>query len=273
VEANVKDILGYEGTRCVVVGAATGMGAACATALVEMGAEVIALDIAPVSLPVKQTIEVDLSNPKSIDAAVRQIGGEIPKVFVCAGVPGPPRFDALQTMTVNFVGVRQVIEALLPKVPRGGAVALIASIAGVGYAKNLPKLKELCATPTFESAVEWCKANPDVANGYLGSKQALIVYTKLRASQLVAREIRLNALLPCPTDTPMLPQFYAQAGGQENLDKFFQSPIGRAATAAEMGDPLILLNSDAARFVSGIALEVDYGYCGEVHVGVRPGLL
>ena len=40
-----------------------------------------------------------------------------------------------------------------------------------------------------------------------------------------------------------------------------------------MGDPLILLNSDAARFVSGIALEVDYGYCGEVHVGVRPALL
>ena len=157
--------------------------------------------------------------------------------------------------------------------PRGGAVALIASIAGVGYPKNLAKLRELCATTTFESAVDWCRANPDIANGYLGSKQALIVYTKLRASQLVAREIRMNALLPCPTDTPMLPQFYAQAGGQENLEKFFASPIGRAATAAEMGDPLILLNSDAARFVSGIALEVDYGYCGEVHVGVRPGLL
>jgi NAD(P)-dependent dehydrogenase (short-subunit alcohol dehydrogenase family) len=269
----VRDILGYNGTRCVVVGAATGMGAACASALVEMGAEVIALDVAPISLPVKQAIEVDLSDPRSIDAAVRQIGGEVPKVFVCAGVPGPPRFDALTTMTVNFVGVRQVIEALLPKVPRGGAVALISSIAGVGYAKNLDKLKELCATETFESAVEWCKANPDVANGYLGSKQALIVYTKLRASQLVSRGIRINALLPCPTDTPMLPQFYAQAGGQDNLDKFFQSPAGRAATAAEMGDPLILLNSDAARFVSGIALEVDHGYCGEVHVGLRQALL
>ncbi len=269
----MRDILGYEGTRCVVVGAATGMGAACARTLVEMGAEVIAIDIAPISLPVKQAIEVDLADPRSIDAAVRQIAGEVPKVFVCAGVPGPPRFDALATMTVNFIGVRQVIEALLPRVPRGGAVALISSVAGVGYAKNLPKLLELCATTTFESAVDWCKANPEIANGYLGSKQALIVYTKLRASQLVAREIRMNALLPCPTDTPMLPRFYEQAGGQENLDRFFQAPIGRAATAAEMGDPLILLNSDAARFVSGIALEVDYGYCGEVHVGLRPGLL
>ena len=213
----MRDILGYEGTRCVVVGAATGMGAACARTLVEMGAEVIALDIAPISLPVKQSIEVDLQSPRSIEAAVRQIDGEIPKVFMCAGVPGPPRFDNFTTMTVNFVGVRAMLEALLPKVPRGGAVALIASIAGVGYPKNLAKLKELCATPTFESAVEWCKANPDIANGYLGSKQALIVYTKLRASKLVEREIRMNALLPCPTDTPMLPQFYAQSGGQENL--------------------------------------------------------
>jgi len=269
----VRDILAYEGTRCAVIGAATGMGNACASALLELGAEVIALDIAPIALPVKQAIEVDLASPRSISAAVSQIGGEIPKVFACAGVPGPPRFDALTTMTVNFVGVRQIIEELLPKVPRGGAVALISSVAGVGYAKHLAKLRELCATTSFASAVDWCQANPEVANGYLGSKQALIVYAKLRASQLVAREIRMNALLPAPTDTPMLPQFYEQAGGRENLDKFFQAPIGRAATAAEMGDPLILLNSDAARFVSGVALEVDYGYCGEVHVGVRPGLL
>jgi NAD(P)-dependent dehydrogenase (short-subunit alcohol dehydrogenase family) len=42
----VRDILGYEGTRCVVVSAATGMGAACARTLVEIGAEVIALDVA-----------------------------------------------------------------------------------------------------------------------------------------------------------------------------------------------------------------------------------
>jgi NAD(P)-dependent dehydrogenase (short-subunit alcohol dehydrogenase family) len=269
----VKDILGYEGTRCVVVGAATGMGEACARTLVEMGAEVIALDVAPVTAPVKQTIEVDLADPASIANAAGQIDGAVPKVFVCAGVPGPPRFDALATMRINFVGVRAITEALLPKVPEGGAVALISSVAGVGFAKNLEKLRALCETPTFEDAVAWCEANPDVANGYLGSKQALIVYTKWRASQLVSRGIRLNALLPAPTDTQMLPDFYAQAGGQQNLEQFFLSPIGRNATPAEMAEPLICLNGDAMRFVSGIALEVDHGYCGEVHVGARQGLL
>ncbi len=83
----------------------------------------------------------------------------------------------------------------------------------------------------------------------------------------------MNALLPAPTDTPMLPTFHKQAGGQENLEKFFLSPIGRNATAQEMAEPLILLSSDAARFLSGHLLIVDHGYCGEVDVGLRQGLL
>ena len=268
----MKDILGYEGTRCVVVGAATGMGEACARTLVELGAEVIALDIAPLGAPVKQAIAVDLADPASIAAAAAQIDGEIPKLFVCAGVPGPPRWDAFATMRVNFVGVRAITEALLPQVPRGGAVALISSIAGVGYAKQLERLKQLCATESFEDAVAWCEKNPDVANGYLGSKQALIVYTKLRASQLVERGIRMNCLLPAPTETPMLASFHAQVGGAENLE-LFVAPIGRNATSGEMALPLIALNSDAMSFVSGHDLEVDFGYCGEVDVGVRPRLL
>ena len=268
-----RDILGYEGRRCVVVGAATGMGDACASTLVAMGADVIALDVAPIQAKVARSLRVDLSDPASIDAAVKQIEGEVPALFVCAGVPGPPKFDALQTMTVNFVGVRHIIEKLLPQVPRGGAVALISSVAGIGYKKPLARWKELMAIPGFEAAVAWCQANPDVANGYLGSKQALNVYTKMRASELVERGIRLNCLLPAPTDTPMLPTFHGQAGGKDNLEKFFLAPIGRNATPAEMADPLIFLNSDAARFISGHALIVDYGYCGQVDVELRPALL
>jgi NAD(P)-dependent dehydrogenase (short-subunit alcohol dehydrogenase family) len=269
----VRDILGYEGKRCVVVGAATGMGDACARTLVEMGAEVIALDIAEVVSPVKQSIHVDLADEASIAQAVEQIPGEVPALFVCAAVPGAPRFDALTTMIVNFVGVRHIIESLVPRVPRGGAIALISSVAGIGYPKNLEKWNELMEIEGFAEASAWCEANPDPANGYLGSKQALNVYSKRRASSLVKQEVRMNALLPAPTDTPMLPDFHKAAGGQQNLEQFFLAPIGRNATPAEMAEPLILLNSDAARFISGHHLIVDYGYCGEVDVGLRQGLL
>ena len=40
-----------------------------------------------------------------------------------------------------------------------------------------------------------------------------------------------------------------------------------------MAEPLILLNSEASRFISGINLFVDYGYTGQVFCGQRPGLL
>jgi hypothetical protein len=40
-----------------------------------------------------------------------------------------------------------------------------------------------------------------------------------------------------------------------------------------MAEPLILLNSDASRFVSGVNLFVDYGYLAAVEVGARQGLL
>ena len=56
----MADLLGYEGKPVVLVGAATGMGDAATKHLVELGAEVYALDIAPIEAPVKQGIEVDL---------------------------------------------------------------------------------------------------------------------------------------------------------------------------------------------------------------------
>jgi hypothetical protein len=40
-----------------------------------------------------------------------------------------------------------------------------------------------------------------------------------------------------------------------------------------MGDPLVFLNSRAARFISGINLFVDYGYLASVEVGRKVGLL
>jgi NAD(P)-dependent dehydrogenase (short-subunit alcohol dehydrogenase family) len=93
-----------------------------------------------------------------------------------------------------------------------------------------------------------------------------------RAVELVPRRIRMNCLSPAPTETPMLPAFHAQVS-REFIDQHFQAPIGRNATPEEMAEPLLLLASDAARFVSGVNLWVDYGYVASVEVGARRALL
>lgn len=266
------DILQYEGKLCVVTGAASGMGEACARTLVGLGAEVIGLDVQDIPVPVKEAMHLDLMQESSIDDVVSRLPARVDRLFNCAGIPGAPRFSALDTMVVNYIGLKHLTEKVLPRIPRGGAVASITSVAGMGYRSNLDRVKELLAIDDFSAARAWCEAHPDVANGYLFSKQMIIGYTHVRAAELAKQEIRMNCLSPAPTDTPMMPAFY-EAAPKDFMDENFQAPVGRNATPEEMAEPLILLNSEAARFVSGHNLFVDYGYTGQVFMGQRPALL
>jgi len=262
------DLLGYQGKVCTITGAFSGMGEAAARHLVELGAEVHALDIKPTQVPVKQFIEIDLKDKASIDSALAKLPQEVDRHFNCAGIPGPP-FSNTDTMMVNFVGLRTLSEALVPRIRKGGAIASITSVAGMGYAKNMETVKELIAVDDFEAARQWCDDNPDkVAIAYVFSKQCITAWTKMRAVALAADEIRINCLSPAPTDTPMLPDFHAQVS-KDFLEENFLAPVGRNATPEEMGDPLIFLNSDMARFISGHNLFVDYGFVGDFEVGQR----
>jgi NAD(P)-dependent dehydrogenase (short-subunit alcohol dehydrogenase family) len=218
-----------------------------------------------------RTLEVDLSDPASIASAVKNLPQRIDRLFNCAGVPGPPRFDELATTLVNFVGLREMTEAVLPRIPEGGAVASITSAAGMGYKGNLERIGELLDTPDFKSARGWLEQHPESNNGYLFSKQCIIAYTKRRAFELVSRRIRMNCISPSPTDTPMLGAFHAQVG-KDFLEEHYLSPVGRNSTPEEQAEPLILLNSEAARFVSGQNPYVDFGYAGGVDVGLQEAL-
>src|SRR5258705_9364749 len=134
-EAAMKEVLGYAGAKVVVTGAASGMGEAAARLLVELGAEVHALDVRPVKVGVAQAIVTNLAEKGSIDAAVAQVPKRVDALFNCAGLPGPP-YPNLETMLVNFVGLRHLTESVLARIPEGGAVASITSVAGMGWRKN-----------------------------------------------------------------------------------------------------------------------------------------
>ena len=64
------DLFRYDGKTALVVGGATGMGAATAQAAADAGATVVVMDHAPVEFPVDRAIAVDLQDPASIDAAL-----------------------------------------------------------------------------------------------------------------------------------------------------------------------------------------------------------
>lgn len=260
----MRDLFGYEGKSVVVTGAASGMGQATARLLVELGAVVYALDVKEVSVPVKKYLSANLMKKESIEAAVAQIPGAVRSLFNCAGLPGPP-FSDVETCLVNFVGHRHLTELLLPRMGEGSAIVTIASLAGMGWPLNLPMVMQLVATQGFDAGKTWLEENAGavaqvMGTGYSFSKQCNIVSAKAQAWELAKRKIRINSLSPSSTETPMMPTFIAQHG-KENIDGWV-SPIGRYAFPEEMAEPLVFLNSNMARYISGQDLQVDYGTAG-----------
>ena len=86
----MRDVLGYAGAKVVVTGAASGMGEAAARLLVDLGAEVHALDVRPVKVGAAQAIATNLADRGSIDAAVGQLPNRIDALFHCAGLRARP---------------------------------------------------------------------------------------------------------------------------------------------------------------------------------------
>src|SRR6266568_2678505 len=117
----VFDAFRYDGKRALVVGGASGMGAATAELAQDAGAEVVVMDFAEVTLAGAKAIHVNLADAASIDAAVDECGGPVHALFSCAGVAdGTPGIDK-----INFIGHRHLIERLLAgsMLPRGSAIA------------------------------------------------------------------------------------------------------------------------------------------------------
>lgn len=262
----MQDVLGYEGRQVVVTGAASGMGAATATLLVALGADVVALDVASFDLDGGRTMAVDLRDRDSIDAAVDAIDGEVQAVFSVAGLPGPP-FSDLDTVTVNFIGARHLIESLVPQMADDGAVVCVASNAGLGWQQELDGLLPLVTTPDFEAARAWCEENPDaIDSGYMPSKKLINAWVAWRGTTLMEEKgLRLNCTNPGPTDTAMMPAFEALAG-KELIDAFI-GPSGRRSTAEEQAWPMLFLNSPRNTYVAAEALHVDGGFLGAMVTG------
>ena len=86
-EMSLFDALRFDGKRVLVVGGATGMGAAAAELALAPGADVVVMDYAPVKLAGVKAIKLNLAEKASIEAAVDECGGPIHALLACAPSP------------------------------------------------------------------------------------------------------------------------------------------------------------------------------------------
>jgi NAD(P)-dependent dehydrogenase (short-subunit alcohol dehydrogenase family) len=257
----MRDMLAYYQDRAVLVtGCSSGMGAAVARILHGAGAKVIGVDFREPTGGVDDFHQVDLSNPESIRTVVATLQGPIWAVFNCAGISGAVA-DALQVARVNFVGLRELNEAIIALVPEGGAIASVASAAGQDYAANAEKIIGLVRAPGFLGATSWLTDNEayvQARGGYTVSKEAVVLYTLDRCIELAANGIRINVIGPGVTDTPFLLDSAKQFGGMEFFDNM-KMVLGRWATPEDQAHILIYLNSDLAGYINGQVIWSDGG--------------
>lgn len=249
----------YFKKRVVVTGAYSGVGAALLDVLAELGRpEVIALDIRKPAGPIASYVETNMGKPSSVAAAAAKITGPIDVLFNNAGIAATHPVE--DVMGVNWFGLRQLSELLLPKIREGGAIVNTASIAGGQWPAHLQEVLECISLDTREELFGWCRDHAQlVGDGYSFSKECVQVYTMKSAKQTLARKVRTNSVCPAPIDTPLLPDFN-KTMTEKTMNWTINQIGGTIATPRDIAMALAFMGSDGARYVNGVNLNVDLGF-------------
>jgi NAD(P)-dependent dehydrogenase (short-subunit alcohol dehydrogenase family) len=214
------------GARALVTGGAGGIGAACVAQLQTAGARVAVLDLADAP-GADASLEVDVGDEAAVVAAVagvaREFGG-LDVAILSAGVGGSaPLLDITteewdRVVGVNlrgaFVCLRECARAMTATAPaRGGAIVAITSISGF--------------------------LSDRLMAHYAASKAGLAQLVRSAARELGAFGIRVNAVAPGTTDTPMFDATERLPGYRDRVAR--RAPLGRVGTADEVAQAALAL--------------------------------
>ena len=238
-------VLSFKNKQVVVVGAATGIGAALAALLRANGATVVVMDCEEVEG--SSSITVDLARPESVEAAVRALPTHIDAVAFVAGVPSTA--DPSDILKVNFLGQRSLFLALRPKLSEQSSIVFVSSITARRCDWTDEDLEAWVAAPTDVALDMALATRLDGVAAYQLSKRALNYWMKSRLPALVAEGIRANVVSPGPVQTKILKDF-EESMGKSRIEAASEL-VGRHGQPDEIAEVIAFLLSDAACWISG----------------------
>ena len=246
----------FEGKVALVTGAGMGIGLATAKAFADAGAAVVLADVNAEAVRAATErlvtaghkalgIRCDVADERQVAAMVEQAistFGRLDAAFNNAGihVPVAETADALgedfdRAIAINLRGVWSCMKYELRQMRTQGSGAIV----------NCSSQSGLVGTAGL--------------GAYTASKHAVVGLTKSAALEYAPKGIRINAVCPGSTDTPMVQQ--ALASEPETMKAVMKEiPLGRLGRAEEIASAVLWLCGPGAGFALGQALVVDGGY-------------
>src|SRR5271170_3466581 len=240
----------YEGKKVVIIGGTSGMGLATAKMLLDGGARALVTGLSKAGLESAEkeigkdaiVVSSDARSLTEIDALASRVKAEFDTfdlLFVSAGysirAPLESMTEAVydEMFNLNAKGPFFAVQKLAPLIKRGGSVVLTTSIANV---KGMP------GNATYGAA-----------------KAALRSFARVLAAELLPREIRVNAVSPGPTDTPIIDKAFGDTAAQIREQMSGMVPMKRFGTSEEIAKAVLFLAFDAT-YTTGAELPVDGGW-------------
>jgi NAD(P)-dependent dehydrogenase (short-subunit alcohol dehydrogenase family) len=246
------------GKTAFVTGAGSGIGAATARALATAGANVAVADI-------------NLASAEGVVESIRASGGNALAVGVDVSDEG--QVAAAVAATVEEFGGLHILHNNAADVSRAQTVAdaLIDEMDLETWERAMAVNLRGCmlctkyAVPHFRAAGEGVVINTSSGGGMRGeplrtaygtSKAAIVGFTRNVAAQYGRENIRCVAIAPGLILTPA-----SEAGfSEEMLQKILRhQPLPRLGRPEDIGNTVVFLASDAARFITGVTILVDGG--------------
>jgi NAD(P)-dependent dehydrogenase (short-subunit alcohol dehydrogenase family) len=239
-----------DGRQALITGAGSGIGEAIAHAMAEAGARVIAVDIDPAAERTAAAIgrgaasfACDVTDRAGCDRLAVEIRNRVGAISILVNNAGiirrgtvtepNTRADWDATLAVNLDGPYNMVTAFLDQLreTRGSVI-------------NIGSIQSFVALPNSAA--------------YTTSKGGVRMLTKALAIELSPMGIRVNAIGPGFTATPLNAKAREDPAYMANFTN--RIPLGRIGTPEDIAAPAIFLASDMARYITGVTLPVDGGY-------------